>query len=112
MGKSAKQRHLQLGSSRNKYPEPYTKSMARTAKKSTPSRGGVKKKPAALTSSRSPAATPNRSTSRATPARRRRPGMVALKEIRKYQKSTDLLIRKLPFARLVRDITLARAGRE
>lgn len=27
--------------------------------------------------------------------------MVALKEIRKYQKSTDLLIRKLPFARLV-----------
>lgn len=31
-----------------------------------------------------------------------RPGTVALREIRKYQKSTDLLIRKLPFARLVR----------
>jgi histone H3/H4 len=29
---------------------------------------------------------------------------VALKEIRKYQKSTDLLIRKKPFARLVREI--------
>ena len=29
------------------------------------------------------------------------PGMNALKEIRKYQKSTDLLIRRLPFARLV-----------
>ncbi|KAG4304153.1 hypothetical protein PORY_002517 [Pneumocystis oryctolagi] len=36
--------------------------------------------------------------------RRYRPGTVALKEIRRYQKSTDLLIRKLPFARVVRDI--------
>ena len=34
-----------------------------------------------------------------------RPGTVALREIRKYQRSTDLLIRKLPFARLVREIT-------
>ena len=33
-----------------------------------------------------------------------RPGTVALREIRKYQKSTELLIRKLPFQRLVRDI--------
>ena len=30
-----------------------------------------------------------------------RPGTVALREIRRYQKSTDLLIRKLPFRRLV-----------
>ena len=35
---------------------------------------------------------------------RHRPGTVALREIRKYQKSTDLLIRKLPFQRLVREI--------
>ena len=28
-----------------------------------------------------------------------RPGTVALHEIRKYQKNTELLIRKLPFAR-------------
>ena len=35
---------------------------------------------------------------------RYRPGMVALREIRRYQKSTELLIRKLPFARLVREI--------
>jgi len=35
---------------------------------------------------------------------RYRPGTVALREIRKYQKSTDLLIRKLPFQRLVREI--------
>merc|ERR1711985_57994 len=35
---------------------------------------------------------------------RYRPGTVALREIRKYQKSTDLLIRKLPFQRIVKDI--------
>jgi len=35
---------------------------------------------------------------------RYRPGTVALREIRKYQKSTDLLIAKLPFQRLVREI--------
>ena len=33
-----------------------------------------------------------------------RPGTVALREIRRYQKSTELLIRKLPFQRLVREI--------
>jgi histone H3 len=35
---------------------------------------------------------------------RYRPGTVALREIRRFQKSTDLLIRKLPFQRLVREI--------
>nr|XP_009685138.1 PREDICTED: histone H3.3 [Struthio camelus australis] len=34
----------------------------------------------------------------------KRPGTVALREIRRYQKSTELLIRKLPFQRLVREI--------
>eukprot|EP00035_Acanthoeca_spectabilis_P023049 m.447364 g.447364 ORF g.447364 m.447364 type:complete len:146 (-) comp19508_c0_seq1:169-606(-) len=38
--------------------------------------------------------------------RRARPGVVALKEIRRYQKSTDLLMRKLPFARVVREVSL------
>lgn len=33
--------------------------------------------------------------------RRYRPGTFALREIRHYQKTTDLLLRKLPFARLV-----------
>ena len=33
-----------------------------------------------------------------------RPGTVALWEIRRYQKSTELLIRKLPFQRLVREL--------
>ena len=35
---------------------------------------------------------------------RYRPGTVALKQIRQYQKTTELLIRKLPFQRLVREI--------
>jgi histone H3/H4 len=33
-----------------------------------------------------------------------RPGTVALREIRRYQKSADLLIRRLPFQRIVREI--------
>ncbi|XP_053415205.1 histone H3.3 type 2-like [Nycticebus coucang] len=38
---------------------------------------------------------------------RYRPGTVALREIRRYQKSTELLIRKLPFQRLVREVAQA-----
>ena len=36
--------------------------------------------------------------------RRMRPGEKALREIRQYQSSTTLLLRRLPFARLVREI--------
>ena len=50
------------------------------ARKSAPTAGGVKK------------------------PYRYRPGTVALREIRKYQKSTDLLLRKAPFQRWVREI--------
>ena len=35
---------------------------------------------------------------------RYRPGTVALREIRKYQKSTETLIRKAPFQRVVQEI--------
>ena len=52
----------------------------KASRKSAPATGGVKK------------------------PHRYRPGTVALREIRRYQKSTDLLIRKLPFQRLVREI--------
>lgn len=38
--------------------------------------------------------------------RRYKPGTRALQEIRKLQRSTDLLILKLPFARLVREVAL------
>ncbi|MCJ1333397.1 centromeric DNA-binding histone H3-like protein cse4 [Thelotrema lepadinum] len=37
---------------------------------------------------------------------RYRPGTVALREIRQYQRTTDLLLLKLPFSRLVREIAL------
>ena len=52
----------------------------RSKKAAAPSAGGVKK------------------------PHRFRPGTVALREIRRFQKSTELLIRKLPFQRLVREI--------
>ena len=52
--------------------------------------GGVKKQPTSQKGQPKP--------------RRYRPGTVALLEIRRYQKSTELLIRKLPFQQLVREI--------
>ena len=52
----------------------------KAARKSAPAVGGVKK------------------------PHRYRPDTVALREIRRYQKSTELLVRKLPFQRLVREI--------
>jgi hypothetical protein len=36
-----------------------------------------------------------------------RPGMVALREIQKFQKNTDLLIRKAPFHHLIKEILQA-----
>ncbi|KAF0739259.1 zinc finger SWIM domain-containing protein 3-like [Aphis craccivora] len=64
-------------------PEAPRKQLAtKAARKSAPATGGVKK------------------------LHRYRPGTVALREIRRYQKSTELLIRKLPFQRLVREIRL------
>ena len=49
-----------------------------------------------------------RKSTPATPGEKKqhryRPGTVALREIRRYQKSTDLLLRKLPFQRLVREV--------
>lgn len=36
---------------------------------------------------------------------RYRPGTVALREIRRYQKTTELLIGKMPFQRVIREIT-------
>ncbi|VDO79085.1 unnamed protein product [Soboliphyme baturini] len=38
--------------------------------------------------------------------RRHRPGVVALKEIRRYQRTVENLIPRLPFTRLVREIAL------
>ena len=52
----------------------------KAARKSASARGGVKK------------------------PHKYRPGTVALREIRRYQKNVELLIRKLPFQRFVREI--------
>ncbi|KAF5832580.1 histone H3 variant [Dunaliella salina] len=83
--------------------------MARTKQKATgasPRRGGQARggvaTPVRGTPSKTSKANPPRTTGK---PHRYRPGTVALREIRKYQKSTDLLIRKLPFARLVREIS-------
>ena len=68
--------------------------------KSTPRKGG--KAPRTPTR-RTPVSGDIRGGSRKKP-HRFRPGTVALREIRKFQKTTELLIRKLPFQRLVREI--------
>ena len=39
--------------------------------------------------------------------RKYRPGTVALREIKRYQKSTELLVRKIPFQRLVREVVIS-----
>uniref|UniRef100_A0A8C8UIT6 Core Histone H2A/H2B/H3 domain-containing protein n=1 Tax=Peromyscus maniculatus bairdii TaxID=230844 RepID=A0A8C8UIT6_PERMB len=58
-------------------PLTHTSTCGTSARKSAPSTGGVKK------------------------PHHYRPGTVALREIRRYHKSTELLIHKLPFQRLV-----------
>lgn len=72
----AKKRHRQAMGGKAPRKELATKAK----RKSPPNSGGIKK------------------------PHRYRPGTVALRDIRKYQKSTELLIRKLPFQRLVREI--------
>jgi len=57
------------------------------------------------------AATPQKTTPkkkpapRPSPSKKWRPGVKALREIRQYQRTTELLLRKLPFARLVKEIS-------
>ncbi|XP_068105488.1 histone H3-like centromeric protein A [Hyperolius riggenbachi] len=53
-----------------------------------------------------PRAEPSQARPRRIARKRFRPGTRALMEIRKYQKSTDLLIRKAPFARLVKEVCM------
>ncbi|EMS58979.1 Histone H3.3 [Triticum urartu] len=82
--------------------EPQKKKMARTKQTARKSTGGKapRKQLATTIAARKSAPT----TGGVKKPHRYRPGTVALREIRKYQKSTDLLIRKLPFQRLVREI--------
>ncbi|XP_048003314.1 uncharacterized protein LOC125239716 [Leguminivora glycinivorella] len=79
-GRSAMARTKQTARKSTGGKAPRKQLATKAARKSAPATGGVKK------------------------PHRYRPGTVALREIRRYQKSTELLIRKLPFQRLVREI--------
>lgn len=77
--------------------------MARTKQTARKSTGGkAPRKQIATKAARKSA--PSSSAGGIKKPHRYRPGTVALREIRRYQKSTELLIRKLPFQRLVREI--------
>jgi len=79
--------------------------MARTKQTARKSTGGkAPKKQVASKAARKSAAGGTTSAGGVKKPHRFRPGTVALREIRRYQKSTELLIRKLPFQRLVREI--------
>ena len=69
---------------------PHKQLQPKTLKKKGRAKGGVKKLPPDQKPKKKPC--------------RYQPGTVALREIRRYQKSTELLIRKLPFQRLVREL--------
>ncbi|KIY63655.1 histone 3 [Cylindrobasidium torrendii FP15055 ss-10] len=76
--------------------------MARTKQTARKSTGG--KAPRKQLAAKSAARKTATATGGVKKPHRFRPGTVALREIRRYQKSTELLIRKLPFQRLVREI--------
>ncbi|WVF71668.1 hypothetical protein IAT40_006476 [Kwoniella sp. CBS 6097] len=75
--------------------------------------GGKMGRPGKSTARKSTGGKPPRRSGPYNPApanptkRRYRPGTRALKEIRQYQKSTDLLIAKLPFSRVVREVAMS-----
>uniref|UniRef100_UPI00398E51E7 histone H3-like centromeric protein A n=1 Tax=Pristiophorus japonicus TaxID=55135 RepID=UPI00398E51E7 len=80
----------------------------------SPVRSPRRRRLAASPHRRSPIS-PRRRPQRVEPPQRQRrfrPGTRALMEIRKYQKSTDLLLRKLPFSRLVREVANRFTGGE
>jgi len=75
--------------------------MARTKQTARKSTGGkAPRKQLATKNARKSA----RATGGVKKPHRYRPGTVALREIRRYQKTTDLLLRKAPFQRLIREI--------
>lgn len=82
------------------------------SKSKSPSKKAAK--PKALKNSQSPSKRPkspkkSQKTAAASQAgdkkRKFKPGTVALREIKRYQKSTDLLLPRAPFQRVVREIT-------
>jgi histone H3 len=76
--------------------------MARTKQTSRKSTGG--KAPRRQLATKAARKSAEATTGTARKPHRYCPGTRALQQIRKYQKSTDLLIKKLSFQRLVREI--------
>lgn len=79
--------------------------MARTKQTARKSIGGkAPRKHVSLANKAARKSAPSAQSGGVKKPHRYKPGTVALREIRRYQKSTELLIRKLPFQRLVREI--------
>ncbi|KAH7923337.1 histone H3 [Leucogyrophana mollusca] len=78
--------------------------MARTKQTARKTTGGKAPRKQLAAKAARKTATVSTTTGGVKKPHRFRPGTVALREIRRYQKSTELLIRKLPFQRLVREI--------
>ncbi|KAI5950094.1 CSE4 [Candida theae] len=91
-------------------------SSTRRAQAATAASSNLRQRPRQPTGAGSQSQSQSQSQSRARTAarvkKRYRPGTLALREIRHFQKSTDLLIRKLPFARLIKEISLDFVGPE
>lgn len=83
--------HRQLAARQDLTPAKPAKGHKRGRKSATPQRAAVAMK------------RPRSAVVRIKKPHRFKPGTVALREIRKYQRSTEFLIRRLPFQRLVRE---------
>ncbi|KNH07969.1 histone H3 [Perkinsela sp. CCAP 1560/4] len=89
---------------------PYYSPMARTKESSRKSTGKLPREVLVTKGKKSTSGKASSQVSSSTNMKkpfRFRPGTVALRDIRRYQRGTDLLLRKLPFQRIVREIAMA-----
>ena len=104
----AKRQQPQPGPSK-KAPEVQRKTLP-TARKSTAPRSTAttpKAGPSKASAKKTPGKTLGKTPGGVTPKKRRwHPGTRALREIRAYQKTTNLLIPRLPFSRIIREIAM------
>ena len=86
----------------------HTEKEARSRSRSTSSARKAKNKesrPAPKVAPKRPLLPPRPATGGVKRAKRAKPGTMALREIRKYQRTSQLLLTKLPLQRLIREIT-------
>lgn len=84
--------------------DPFNASQQRKATESTKTASRSTRQKSVKAPRKAPTKSPKMASGGVKKPHRFRPGTVALREIRKYQKSTELLVRKLPFQRLVREL--------